>query len=201
MAGFILLSWLITWGIYWSRLQLPFFALAAPFLGVVFGRLDRRIVSGLVILLMVCGLPWLLMNRTRPVFSKTPNVTLVRSIFIETRYGLLFANFPELEDQIAHVTTEALKSGCSNISLKIDSRDPEYYFMAYLQPWRNDLLIETVSDNPQLDAYRNTTFMACAQICSICGYDPNPDGLIFAYKDKAMTLYLSPEYYAEYIRK
>jgi hypothetical protein len=201
VAGFILLSWLITWGAYWSRLQLPFFALAAPFSGLVFGRLDRRIVSGLVILLMVCGMPWLLMNRTRPVFGKTPDVTLVRSIFVETRFRLLFANYPELEDQIAHVTTESLKSGCSSISLKIDSRDPEYYFMAYLQPWRNDLLIETISDNPQLDAYRNTTFMACAQICSICGYDPNPDGLIFAYKDKAMTLYLSPEYYAEYIRK
>jgi hypothetical protein len=201
VAGFILMSWLITWGAYWSRLQLPFFTLAAPFIGVVFGRLDRRIVSGLVILLMVCGMPWLLMNRTRPVFSKTPDVTLIRSIFVETRNRLLFANYPELEDQIEHVTTEALKSGCSKISLRIDSRDPEYYFMKYLEPWHNNLTIETVSTNPQLDAYRNTSFIACAQICSICGYDPNPDGLIFAYKDKAMTLYLSPEYYAEYIKK
>ena len=201
ISGFLLFSWLVTWGAYWGRLQLPFFALLAPFVGVIFDRLDRRFMYGLVILLMVGGLPWLLMNRTRPIIGMRPKVTLVRSIFVEPRDTLLFANYPELQDQIAHVSTEALRSGCSNISLKIDSRDPEYYFMAYLQPWRNDLLIEAVSDNPQLDAYRNTSFIACAQICSICGYDPNPDGLIFTYKDKAMTLYLAPEYYAEYSGK
>lgn len=201
ISGFLLFSWLVTWGAYWGRLQLPFFALIAPFVGVIFERLNRRVIYSLIILLMVGGLPWLLMNRTRPIIGMRPKVTLVGNIFIEPRDALLFANYPELQDQIEHVTTEALKSGCSNISLKIDSRDPEYYFTAYLQPWNNDLLIETVTDDPRLDPYRNTTFIACAQICSICGYDPNPDGLIFAYKDKAMTLYLSPEYYAEYIEK
>ncbi len=201
MGGLVLLSWLVPWGAYWSRLQLPFFALMAPFFGVIPGRMNRRGVYALLILLLAAGLPWLLMNRTRPVFSMTPNVTLVRSIFVESRNGLLFANYPELEDQIEHVTTETLKSGCSNISLRIDSRDPEYYFITYLKPWRNNLTVESISDNPQLDVYRNKTFKACAQICSICGYDPNPDGLIFAYKDKAMTLYLSPEYYAEYFKK
>jgi len=33
---------------------------------------------------------------------------------------------------------------------------------------------------------------------AICGYDSDQSGLIFAYKDKAMTLYLSPEYYMDY---
>jgi hypothetical protein len=197
-AGFLLFSWLVTWGAYWGRLQLPLFALAAPFIGVVIERWKKGIVYALAATILICGLPWLLMNRTRPIVTFTPNVTLVRSIFIEPREVLLFANYPELQDQIEHVTSETLESGCTQISLKIDSRDPEYYFMAFLQPWKNNIEIESVSGNPLLDQYRDPDFQACAQVCSICGNEPNSEGLILAYKDKAMTLYLSPEYYAEY---
>jgi hypothetical protein len=201
IAGFLLFSWLVTWGAFWGRLQLPFFALMAPIVGVVTGRWGKRIVIGLAALFLVGGLPWLFMNRTRPVIGMIPEVTLVRSIFVEPRDTLLFANYLELEDQIEHVTMVALSSGCQSIALKIDSRDPEYYFTALLKPWNNDIMIESISDSRALDPYRDIDFQPCAQICSICGFDPNPDGLIFAYKDKAMTLYLSPEYYAAYIEK
>ncbi len=198
IACFLLLSWLIPWAIYYSRFQLPMFAMMASFVGLIVSRRNARIIRALIIILLICGLPWLLMNRTRPVISYPPDLTLVRSIFIESRAGLLFANYPELEDQIQHVTGEALKTGCPDILLRIDSRDPEYYFMSYLQPWKNDIWVESVADNLLLDRYMNTNFNACALICSICGFDPDSHGLIFAYKDKAMTLYLSPEYYAEF---
>ena len=197
-AGFLLFSWLVTWGAYWGRLQLPLFVLTAPIFGVVVEKWRKPLVWNLTALLLVCGLPWLLMNRTRPIISHTPDITLVKSIFVESRYSLLFANYPELQDQIAHVTSEAIASNCSKISLKIDSRDPEYYFMAYLEPWKNDIEIESVPGDPELNRYKDPDFHACAQICSICGNEPGSNGLILVYKDKAMTLYLSPEYYEEY---
>jgi hypothetical protein len=201
ILSFLLFCWVISVTTFMGRLQLPFFAMTAPFIGLVLEKNGKGLVRFVMILVLVCGLPWLLFNRTRPIIGLTPDVTLVKSVFVETRSTLLFANFPEVEEEIRHVTSETLKSGCKNISLKIDSRDPEYFFMAYLQPWRNHLQIESVAGNRLLDQYKNPDFKACAQICSICGFDPNPDGLIFAYKDKAMTLYLSPEYYAAYINK
>jgi hypothetical protein len=99
------------------------------------------------------------------------------------------------------VSGEALKTGCPTIKLRIDSRDPEYYFMSFLQPWKTGIWIESVADDTVLDRYTNADIKACAMICSICGFDPDPNGLIFAYKDKAMTLYLSPEYYVEYKKR
>ncbi len=198
LSCILLFSWLVSWGMYWGRLQLPFFAMAAPFIGLVAGNQNERFARTLMFILLLGGLPWLLFNRTRPIISDTPNVTLVRSIFVESREELLFANYPELEEQIRNVTSEALKTRCANISLRVDSRDPEYYFMSYLEPWKTGIWIESVSDDPILDRYKTPNFNACALICSICGYDPDQNGLIFAYKDKAMTLYLSPEYYVDY---
>jgi hypothetical protein len=201
LSCILLFSWLVTWGAYWGRLQLPFFAIAAPFVGLVVGRRNEHLARVFIIIIFLCGMPWLLLNRTRPVIGYTPNVTLVRSIFVEPRTTVLFANYPELEDQVRQVTGEALKTGCSNMLLRIDSRDPEYYFMSTLKPWKTGVWIESISDKPQLDRYKTPNYKACALICSVCGYNPDSSGLIFAYKDKAMTLYLTPQYYAEYTKR
>src|SRR5439155_26313708 len=67
-CGFFLFCALLKWNPYNSRLQLPFFVLASPFLAVVlFKRLNKKFAIAIAFALLFSALPWALFNSTRPL--------------------------------------------------------------------------------------------------------------------------------------
>lgn len=69
-AGFLLFCSLIGYQWYGARLQTPFFLLAAPVLGIVYGSLSGRIPSMMLRSALVLGvLPYLLFSTARPLVS------------------------------------------------------------------------------------------------------------------------------------
>ena len=79
VAAFLLFSLVLKWQPWHSRLQLPLFVVASPFIATVAGRLmGERSLHRLAGILLVAALPWVLLNQTRPVLSANGILTTPR---------------------------------------------------------------------------------------------------------------------------
>lgn len=188
---YLLFTWLVTWEIFGARYQLPLLLLPAAGIALVAQQfLGDRHIRSFAFALVLISTPWLLFNRTRPIVGWQPRVTLVDSIFVESRTDLLFANREALRPSYAAATDALRASGCSRVGLNVDSHDPEYLFWALLQDVP-DRHIEVVNYDPLLTGYAAPGFSPCAVLCTIC----DPASLRFGalrqvWADEQVQLYL-----------
>jgi dolichyl-phosphate-mannose-protein mannosyltransferase len=119
LAGLITFWILFRWQPWASRLQLPLFVLATPFMAVVFGWFGRKTVTALSIALILMAIPHLIWNESRPL-------TGARSIVSGSRRDVMFNNRPELAGDYQKVTQAAINAGCQRIGLAIGGDTWEY---------------------------------------------------------------------------
>ena len=127
--------------------------------------------------MLISSLPWLLLNRSRPVIGYYPHTMMSESVFREPPEVVLFANLTPLGGPYIGVT-EAIKSiGCEEVGLKIDSHDIEYPFWWLLDSPQSGIRIEAVETYPHLERYIDPGFKPCAIICRVCGGREHLHGL------------------------
>jgi 4-amino-4-deoxy-L-arabinose transferase-like glycosyltransferase len=127
VLGFLLFSLVLRWQPWNARLELPLFLLAAPAVAtaleqVAFG--SRTAVIGA--LLLVCSLPWVLLNATRPLVGP-------ESVLATPRLAQSFAARPALLAPLTEAARAVAATGCRRIGLMIGPDDPEYLLWAALR--------------------------------------------------------------------
>ena len=127
-SGFLLFCALLKWQPYNSRLQLPLFVLASPFVAVVLcKRLSEKFIVTIAFALLLSALPWVLFNSSRPLMGD-------QSVWKGTRLDQYFNNRPELRDAFLGAAYFLTSKQCGQIGLDMDSNDWEYPFWPLLKP-------------------------------------------------------------------
>jgi len=192
LAGYLLLPQLLSNGtsLIGVRFQLPFFVAWAPIVGVVFGGTgERRGPWNLGLFLVLCGIPWLLFNNTRPLIGRMPWTTRTPSVLTAESATLLFAMNPGVQDEYDAIARSVRLMGCSQVGLRLDSHDLEYLFWRVLHAPESGVRIETVYTYPELVRYLDPTFRPCAVICTICDGRTRLYGLPLAQDFGTVTLF------------
>jgi hypothetical protein len=193
--GLVLLSYcslcyVLQYNPYFVRYEIPFFLASAPLFGLVFRNWlkDNRLMALAVLLLFVSGLPWLLINKTRPLIAlrdhpeplalKATWVTgnTAGSILLEPRSTAFFARAQQNREAYLQMAEVIDRSGCRNIGLRIDSSDPEYPFWWILGAPFSAYRLESIFAFPEAERYLEDDLKTCAVICTICQEQPNWSG-------------------------
>lgn len=163
--GFLLYSLLNRWQLFATRLQLPFFMLAAPFSAVIAERLlSKRWRSLLAGLVFISALPWAFSLFTRPIIP-IPGWTEARSVLTADRDALMFASVGKDQGYYEDVAAKIKASGCHQVQFLLQGSGPEYLWWKALDGGLNpDLQIEwrvAAAPSAQLS---DPNFKACAAI-------------------------------------
>jgi len=137
-AGFLLFCALLKWQPWNSRLQLPLFVLAAPFVAAVFcKRWNERFVLAIALALLLSALPWLLFNRSRSLIGN-PNV------WNRNRFEQYFTNRPQIRDAYLGAADFLKSKNCRRIGLEVGPNDWEYPLWPLLKAGNETIPIEHV---------------------------------------------------------
>jgi len=169
VVSFGLLTTVVSWNPYVVRLHLPFLVLMSPLVGAaVESWLRPARIAMLSAAFLLAGLPWLLLNQTRPVFGLRPRTAIV-SVFQAEQVDILFANWLPARDSFIAATDAVEASGCTQIGLRIDSHDLEYPYWWLLGAPQNGMRLEHLDPYPHLARYVDPAFRPCAILCTVCG--------------------------------
>jgi hypothetical protein len=184
-------SLLYKWQVFGSRYLLPFFALAAPIVGVLAERiLGRRGLLGLAMVLALGCLPWLLGITTRPLVARD-KAGGVSSILSASRTDLYFANGPYLEKPYTEMANQVEAAGCQRVGLMLSGAQAEYPLWPLLGAPDAALDIEWIVAGTPSAALEEPGFAPCAVIREADGEFPKVlDGLPLVYRYGAFGLYL-----------
>ncbi|MGP1372621.1 MAG: ArnT family glycosyltransferase [Almyronema sp.] len=129
VVGFLMFCGLIIWSPWRSRLHLPVFVLATPFMGVVLAQMiSRRLVNAIAAILLGASLIWVGFSENRPLFvnSQIIETGQAQNIFNRSRTEQYFLSKPDLQtaylESAAFIRTQA----CSEIGLKLSGDAWEY---------------------------------------------------------------------------
>jgi hypothetical protein len=168
-ATFPLISSLIKWMVFNSRLHLPFFILFAPIVGYSLERFlkpngTRAIAS---ILLLASG-PWLMSIQSRPLITNSQS--FVESVFVMPREDLYFANGWHLREAYLEMAEVIKGSNCSDVGIILPGNGAEYPLWVFLGAPRSAPRIEWI-DAGITSRYTDPDFIPCAVICQGCPED------------------------------
>ncbi len=125
-ASFILFSAYLRWDPWHTRLEFDYFFFAAPFIaGVIANWFNRWAVGA------IAG--FLLVNATLALTNDPTFPTLSATFHTRPREVLYFAARPELQPTTAALADDIMKSGCTNVLLKIGPDTWEYPLWALLK--------------------------------------------------------------------
>jgi hypothetical protein len=119
MCGFLLFCVVLRWQPWSTRLQLPLFVLAAPFVAVVIGARSRPALFVLAAILLIGSLPYALYNTARPLVGST-------SVFAVSREQQYFANQPALFESFLAAREALVAASCTRLGLLAEGNDWEY---------------------------------------------------------------------------
>lgn len=160
ISSFLLFCLIIKWQIWHSRLQLPFFILFCPIIGIAFADLLKpRISQYLILLVLLMAIPYVGLNDLR-------SFTGPRSIFTNDRTSLYFAARLPLKNDYLGVANLINQKECENIGIIQRPDSWEYpLWVAINQGSKKAVVMRNVNvDNPsnvaQNAAYRS--FDPCA---------------------------------------
>lgn len=164
----LLFSFLFKWLIFGTRLQLPFFVLAAPLFGVIFGEEKKGRLGYLVSLVLLIGsIPWVLSVDSRPIFP-IEGRSLVGSVVTESRMSLLFANGAYLQEPTRDVVIKIEEAGCSEVGLMLAGNGVEYPFWTMLGAPRAQVTLGWIVEGTPSEKYSSSSFEPCAIVCENC---------------------------------
>ena len=206
LLGYFSLCYVLQYNPYFVRYEIPFFLASAPLFGLVFRRwlTDKRLLTVVVFLLFVTGIPWLLINKTRPLIAlrdhpeplalKATWVTgnTAGTILLEPRSTAFFARQQGSREPYLQMAGEIQRSGCRDIGLRIDSSDLEYPFWWILGAPFSGYRLESIFAFPEAERYLQDDFQPCAVICTICDDQREWSGLDLVGKYDNARLYLNP---------
>jgi hypothetical protein len=130
-SGFLLFCALLKWQPWHSRLQLPFFVLASPFVAaVLFKRLNKKFTIVIAFALLLSALPWVVFNSSRPLMGD-------QNILNRTRLDQYFNNRSDLRDLFLGAAYFLKSNKCGQVGLDIGTNDWEYPFWPLLNPEAN----------------------------------------------------------------
>lgn len=197
VAGFSIHSLVFAWQPYGSRFQLPFFVTWGAVFGATLSlaKLDKLAVRSTHLLIIV-ALPWVLLNRTRPVIGIQP-WTATESIFTISKEEILFASWPVWRGQFTSAVEHIETAGCNDVGLRIDSHDFEYMLWWLFGAPESGVRIETVYTYPHLERYVDSSFTPCAIVCTICGGRDRLHGLQIAASFQTTSVYLGDSFSPE----
>lgn len=192
IAGYLLFNFTTKWQAWGSRLQVPFFMLAPPFVALGLDRLaGRRGWTVLAAVLLLGALPWLLVIRSRPLI-RWGDYTFSGSVLLEPRQVLYLNNtgvqvaFPEIAGRIQ-------AAGCRSTGLMLGGDDPEYALWPLLGAPNSGHTLRWIVAGTPTAAYGPDSFEPCSIVCSTCENDAEQlRGLEFAYQERQFRLYLEP---------
>jgi|SRR3990170_4246747 len=172
------------WGI---RYQLPFFVIWAPIAGLaISGFRARWLGRSAAALLILAAVPWVLLNKTRPIIvpihassdpTCDPYCVEIGGVFRQPQVDTLFAGWREIKDDLIFSVDAIKSSSCSNVGLKIDSHEWEYAIWWLLDAPQSGVRIETLLTYPHLESLIDPLFRPCAILCTTCGGSERADGL------------------------
>jgi hypothetical protein len=167
VLGFVAFSALFKYQIFGSRLQLPFFVLMAPFVGVIFTKIRIGKWMPLIgIILILLSFPWLFQISSRPIIPDQE--AKMGSIFFQSREDMYFPGIEARNTSYMAITDRIKASNCSSVGLILSGSSSEYLWWVLLGAPRDDLQIEwIVSDSPTA-RYEDPDFEPCAIICENC---------------------------------
>jgi hypothetical protein len=160
-AAFLLFAVLYKWQSTGSRLQLAWFVLLAPLVGLVWERLEKAWLRyGIVAFFLIAALPHIFTNPSRPLlpFRGDP-----QTLWNTPRQVLYFRNFPEVQAGYQSLAAALEQTGCRQVGLHLDSSDPEYYLWALTADLEPPVRFEHL-----LEARPVAGFVPCAVICTRC---------------------------------
>ena len=121
ITGFVLFSGYLKWQPWHSRLHLPLFVLASPYMGTQLSKFSPQKVQFIVIsLLFINAVPYLFLNQTRPLL----NVSLYD--LNRNRDQLYYNNRPTIRDGYLDAVDVLREIKCSHIGLIISGDSYEY---------------------------------------------------------------------------
>lgn len=154
-AGFILFSWLLKWQPWHSRLHLPLFILAMPFVGIVLSNSPKRWVLYVVVpVLSFMSLRYLFLNPTRPLIGTD-------SILTTDRLNQYFSASPGNFNPYQQLSRTISDLQCNDIGLVANIDDWEYPLWVMTEAYGKDIHLEHILvDNPS--GILETGFVPCA---------------------------------------
>ena len=157
VAGFVLFSWLLKWQPWHSRLHLPLFILAMPFVGVVLSKGQKWWVLYLVVLgLCLMSLRYVFQNPTRPLVGRD-------NVLITNRLNQYFSSSPDKFMSYQQVSMAIGDQQCTDIGLMTNIDDWEYPLWVMTEESGSHIHFEHILvDNPS--GTLETGFAPCAII-------------------------------------
>lgn len=157
IVGFLLFSGLLKWQVWGTRLQLPWFLLAAPMVGVFLDRWPR-LLNGLInVVLLLAAIFWIGNISTRPIFPSDARHPLAvsfyigsdninyRSIFSTPRREQYFAAKSELYAPSQEAADQLATMICTQIGLIGDENTIFHPVMMLLHEQIPDVYLQAVA--------------------------------------------------------
>jgi hypothetical protein len=165
--GFVTFSTMFKYQVFGSRLQLPFFVLIAPFIGIVFSKTRLgRWTPHFGILLILLSYPWLFQISSRPIIPNSKSE--MGSILFETREDMYFPGTRARNTIYKEITDRIKDNGCSSIGLMLSGNSSEYLWWVLLDAPRESLQIEWIVSDSPTTRYEDPDFAPCGIICENC---------------------------------
>jgi hypothetical protein len=169
LASMVVFSWLFKWQSFGGRFQIVFFALFAPLAGrlltIWLPKNWSMVIGGLF---LVTAWPWLFSIQSRPLIP-VEGKSLSKSILVESRQDLYFANAQYLINSYTSLIGTIDKSDCNQIGIALSGNSPEYLLWVLLDAPRPDLRVEWLVSGGPPGLTNSPGFAPCAVICEKCG--------------------------------
>ncbi|NMG60087.1 4-amino-4-deoxy-L-arabinose transferase [Geitlerinema sp. P-1104] len=139
-AGFLMISSLLTWSPWRTRLHLPLFVLFTPIVARVLVKSCHPIITGCIALILLLSIqPWLFKNEFKPILGEP-------SIFSKPRLEQYFMSQPHLQTPYQSAMAELETLNCHQIGIANERLWFEYPIWMLLQNQRfNDSRIVHVA--------------------------------------------------------
>ena len=174
------------------RYQLSFFVLWAPLVGRAAGLAGReRLMRALAVAFLLVAIPWILLNKSRPLIGLPPTRTVIGSILVEDPATVLLPWSPRLRDDYLMATQALRQSGCMDVGLRADSGFLEYPLWWLLDAPQSGLRLEALETTAYMDRYADPRFAPCAVVCANCGSEESVRGLPLVGTYDSIKVYLA----------
>jgi hypothetical protein len=192
-GALIVLSALFKWQAFGSRYLLPFFVMFSPLAACALDAMGRRRIASIIgLALALTSWPWLLGIRSRPLLSQAGE-SYVRSVLVEPRATLYFANGLYLQDPYVEIAEEIEGVRCREVGLMLGGNAAEYPLWVLLGAPRDGPRLEWIVAGTPSARFEDQSFGPCAVICDeSCPEDwERVRGLPLHYEQSGFRLFMA----------